>query len=114
MSTYIYTISRMLFGVNLELHISYHECLATMYTPSFAYLCDPEPTNRRAAAQHHVWLEIPGHQAANPSLAGSGGRNPPVGTHISFIFWGVYNPYNPDFGGIKPSFFHGLLGSKGS
>ena len=32
-----------------------------------------------------------------------------MGTHGSFIFGG----YNPYIGGVKPSFFHGLLGSKG-
>ena len=35
-----------------------------------------------------------------------------MGTHVSFIFRG-YDGYNPYLGGVKPSFFHGLLGSKG-
>ena len=32
-----------------------------------------------------------------------------MGTQVSFIFSG----YNPYIGGVKPSFFHGFLGSKG-
>ena len=32
-----------------------------------------------------------------------------MGSHVSFIFSG----YNFYFGAVKPSFFHGLLGSKG-
>ena len=36
-----------------------------------------------------------------------------MGTHGSFIFRG-YNPYIYIYGGLKPSFFHGLLRSKGN
>ena len=35
---------------------------------------------------------------------------PSMGTQVSFINMGLFHPY---FGGLKPSFFHGLLGSKG-
>ena len=34
-----------------------------------------------------------------------------MGTHVSFIFRVI--TYNPYIGGLKPSFFHGFLGSKG-
>ena len=37
---------------------------------------------------------------------------PTMGTHVSFIFSG-YKAYNPYFEGLKPSFFHGFLGSQG-